>query len=272
MKSKRPIAFILAASNHGTMIVNRNDYHRIDKDRAYGVGYQILEGSCFDSTEVELALAILSLRRKYYGDGVFAVDCGANIGVHTIEWARHLYGWGYVHGFEAQERVYYALAGNVALNNCMNASVHHAAVGANIGEILIPVANPLSPASFGSLELRQGGKNEYIGQEVNYSEDAMQSVRLTCLDAFLWPRVDFIKIDVEGMELEVLDGAEKIISRARPVMLIEVIKADRDVINQFLSRRQYVSYGCGINLLCLHVSDPILQNIKETESGFNLQI
>ena len=45
---------------------------------------------------------------------------GANIGVHTVEWARHMYGWGNVIAIEAQERLYYSLCGNISLNNCLN--------------------------------------------------------------------------------------------------------------------------------------------------------
>jgi len=41
----RPIAFILVSSNHGTMIVNRNDYRLLDENRGYGVGFQILNNS-----------------------------------------------------------------------------------------------------------------------------------------------------------------------------------------------------------------------------------
>ena len=33
-------------------------------------------------------MQLLALRRRHFGDGVIAVDCGANIGVHTVEWAR----------------------------------------------------------------------------------------------------------------------------------------------------------------------------------------
>jgi hypothetical protein len=84
---KRKIAFVLASSDHGTMIVNRFDYRMVDENRGFGVGFQLLEGSSFDPQEVNLALDLLTLRRKHFGDGVMAIDCGANIGVHAIEWA-----------------------------------------------------------------------------------------------------------------------------------------------------------------------------------------
>src|SRR5882757_9403547 len=90
----RKLAFVLASSNHGTMIVNRFDRHMVDSERGYGVGFQILEAAAFDPTEVEIALQLLDMRRRFHGDGVVAIDCGANIGVHTIEWATSMTGWG----------------------------------------------------------------------------------------------------------------------------------------------------------------------------------
>ena len=83
----RKLAFVLASSNHGTMIVNRFDRHMVDQERGFGVGFQILEAAAFDPVEVEIALQLLDMRRRFHGDGVVAIDCGANIGVHTIEWA-----------------------------------------------------------------------------------------------------------------------------------------------------------------------------------------
>jgi hypothetical protein len=85
------------------MIVNRFDYRMIDRDHGVGVGFQMLEGSSFDPAEVDMALSLLDLRRRYFGDGVIALDCGANIGVHTIEWAKRMNGWGEVIAIEAQE-------------------------------------------------------------------------------------------------------------------------------------------------------------------------
>jgi hypothetical protein len=137
------------------MIVNRNDYHEITPEKGFGVGFQLLNHSAFDPKEVDLATGLLGLRRGNFGSGVVAIDGGANIGVHTVEWARHMHGWGRVISFEAQEYVFYALADNIALNNCWNASARWAALGEAEGFIDVPEPDYLRPGSFGSLELRQ---------------------------------------------------------------------------------------------------------------------
>src|SRR5215475_1961537 len=255
----RNLAFVLASSNHGTMIVNRNDYRMVDDRRGFGVGFQILQSGSFDPGEVRLALDMLALRRKHHGDGVVAIDCGANIGVHTIEWAKAMAGWGSVLSIEAQERIYYALAGNIAINNCFNAIAVHAAVSNESGVMQIPSPNYFVPSSFGSLELRQRSNTEFIGQPIDYQNTV--NVRKLALDEFGLPRVDLIKIDVEGMELEVLDGAAKSIERSCPIMLIEKIKADATQLRQWLEARGYVVIEAGINLLVFHSSDASLAEV-----------
>ncbi len=224
---KRKIAFVLAASDHGSMIVNRFDYHLVGERGGFGVGYQILETASFDPAEVDMAMSLLGLRRQYFGDGVVALDCGANIGVHTIEWAKHMHGWGEVIAVEAQERLYYALAGNIAINNCFNARALHAAVAAQTGVMNIPVPDYLSPGSFGSLELRGGKNTEFIGQPIDYSPDKATPIRCLTLNSLDLARIDFIKMDVEGMELEAIDGAAQSLARTHPIMLVESIKTDR---------------------------------------------
>ena len=98
--------------------------------------------------EIECKWVILghSERRQYFNDGVVALDCGANIGVHSIEWAKIITGWGEVFSFEAQEKIFYALAGNVAINNCFNVTAKHVALGSKVGVIEIPQPNYHQPS------------------------------------------------------------------------------------------------------------------------------
>jgi len=256
----RKLAFVIASSNHGTMIVNRLDYRMVSADSGFGVGFQILETGSFDLGEVKLAVGLLAARRRHHGDGVLAIDCGANIGVHTIEWAIAMTGWGTVFAIEAQERIYYALAGNIAINNCFNAMAIHAAVSSESGVMTIPSPNYLTPASFGSLELRQRANNEFIGQAINYTENTAQ-IRKVALDEFNLPRVDFIKLDVEGMELEALEGAEKTIKTSRPILLVEKIKSSGEQLHGWFSDRGYVLREVGINILAIHSEDKTLTEL-----------
>jgi FkbM family methyltransferase len=258
----RKLGFVIAASNHGTMIVNRFDYRMVAPDQAIGVGLQLLENGAFDPVEVEMAVQLLETRRRYHGDGVVAIDCGANIGVHTVEWATAMTGWGSVVAIEAQERIYYALAGNIAINNCFNAICMNAAVSSENGTMRVPAPDYLTASNFGSLELRQRESNEFIGQPVDYSDAATSIVQKMTLDTLTLPRVDLIKIDIEGMELEALEGACAILERSRPILLIESIKCDREALRAFLQERGYRVIDAGINVLAIHLSDPTLTQLN----------
>lgn len=260
----RPAAFVLVATSHGTMIVNRNDYRMVSENAGYGVGFQLLSTSGYDLAEVGFILDLLRSRRNDYGDGVVAIDCGANIGVHTVEWARAMSGWGRVYSFEPQEKIYYALAGNIALNNCFNVTARLAAVGATCGRLALPEVNYCIPSSFGSLELNPGDSNEYIGQNIDYNRPAQQ-IDLLTLDSLSLPRIDLIKIDVEGMELEVLQGALESIARSQPQLLIEVIKSDEHAITELLEPRGYRFFPVGLNVLAVHSSDPVLRRFKNSQ-------
>lgn len=251
----RPVAFVLTSSDHGTLIVNRNDYAE-QGGGAFGVGHQVLSNSSFDPAEIDFALRMLESRRQSFGDGVTALDCGANIGIHTIEWARLMHGWGSVISIEAQERVFYALCGNITINNCFNARAIWGAVGAENGEILVPRPDYLRPGSYGSLEIRPSARNEFIGQTIDYSEQAGQRTRLFTIDSLALPRLDFLKIDIEGMEMEALAGAMDTIRRFRPQMMIEKIKSDETALRNLLLAEDYRVAAFGLNLVAVHSSDP----------------
>jgi len=243
------------------MILNRFDYRMVNETNGYGVGYQILEKSAHDAQEVAFAISLLDLRRKYFGDGVVALDCGANIGVHTIEWARKMAGWGSVVAIEAQERIYYALAGNIAINNCFNAKAMFAAVTAEDGTIKIPQPNYLAPASFGSLELRKRENNEFIGQKIDYSDDTMSEVRAIRLDSLGLKRIDMIKLDIEGMELDALQGATNSIETCHPILIVESIKTDEGKLLSLLAQHEYQVFRMGMNFLAVHKSDSTLNHV-----------
>lgn len=261
MKNKRPIAFVLAATNHGSMLVNRHDYRMVGNS-AYGVGWQIMQNSCFDQEEVNNALVLLKSRRDNFGDGVVAIDCGANIGVHSIEWAQLMHGWGSVIAIEAQERIFYALSGNLTINNCFNARALWAAVGSSVGEIGVPVPDYFKPSSFGSLEIKKTDKTEFIGQEIDYSEDCLSKTRMLTIDSLNLSRIDFMKIDIEGMEMDALHGAKESINSLKPQMFIERIKSNQSEIEDFLKYNGYKTFGVGLNLLAIHESDPFVSKIK----------
>jgi FkbM family methyltransferase len=179
-----------------------------------------------------------------------------------VEWAKHMASWGVVVAIEAQERIYHALAGNLAINNCFNARAIHAAVTSAPGTLKIPNPNYLAPASFGSLELKKRDAPEFIGQDIDYSETKMVDVRAISLDGFNFPRLDLIKVDVEGMELDVLAGAAKCIEAHRPVLLIEAIKVDGAKLRALLESLNYCAVNIGINVLAVHKNDACLAHLE----------
>jgi FkbM family methyltransferase len=257
----RPVAFVVASTAHGTMLVNRHDWGEAGGQR-YGVGHQLLSAEAYDPEEVRLVLKLLEFRRTHFGDGVVALDCGANVGVHTIESARFMHGWGRVLAFEAQERVFYALAGNVALNNCFNARAIWAAVGARSGQIGVPVPDYFTPSSFGSLEIRKTASTEDIGQPIDYSDGGASLTQMIAIDDLELDRIDLIKIDVEGMEAEVLAGAKGSIGRFKPQLLIERIKSNEAEILGLIEPLGYRAFPAGLNLLAVHESDPVSGQIR----------
>jgi FkbM family methyltransferase len=154
------------------------------------------------------------------------------------------------------------LAGNIAINDCFNTYATHGAVSSESGMLRIPNSNYLVPSSLCSLELRQRADNEFIGQPIDYEKNTVV-VRTLTLDGSGFPRVDFIKIDIEGMEMEALEGARQTIERCLPAMLIEKIKSDTAQLEHWLQTRGYKVMQAGINLLAVHTSDKILASIKD---------
>ncbi len=258
----RKIAFVLAASDHGTMIVNRFDYHMYDENRGFGVGLDILNTAAFDRDGVEFAEGLLALRRRYFGDGVVAIDCGANIGVFTLEWARAMTGWGSVIAIEAQERIYYALAGNIAINNCFNARAILAAIADKPGVMKLPKIDYGRPASFGSVEIKKRQQTEFIGQPLDYSEQGAIEIACITLDSLNLARADLVKIDVEGMEFDVLAGAANLLKGCAPVLIVEFVKSDKAKLRGLLESLDYGVFEFGMNFVAVHKADKTIDHVR----------
>jgi len=258
---QRQTAFILTSTIQGTYIVNKNDYAGVD-DRKYGVGHDLLEYGHYDINDISLAINLLTHRAEKFGQGVVAIDCGANIGVHTIEWAKVMTGWGFVFSFEPQEHIYYALAGNIILNNCFNVKAINIAIGEEDKMISIPKINYLKNASYGSFEIKKSHNNEFIGQDLDY-ENNLNTIEQVAIDSFKFDRVDFIKIDVEGMEINVLNGALQTIKDHKPYLLIERIKTNESELKIFLENLDYEILEFGKNFLAVQKNDSILDKFKK---------
>ena len=253
-------AFVVLSTDFGSMIVNRFDYNISTTGTPYGVGYNLFETSAFDPQEINMILQILLLQKQLRGDGVVMIDGGANIGVHALAAGRLMQGWGSVISFEAQERIFYALAGNVAINNLFNVQVKWNALSDSHTTINIPVPNYLEPSSFGSLEMQYSAKSENIGQTIDMSKT--QPVQAITIDSLQCNRVDFIKLDVEGMEEQVLSGAAGTINNCKPVLHIEKLKSNGVGLSVFLDTFGYVMHDLGANILCIHKDDKIRTFIK----------
>jgi FkbM family methyltransferase len=171
-------------------------------------------------------------------------------------------GWGGVIAIEAQERLFYALAGNIAINNCFNARAVHAAVAAEAGVMRIPSPDYLRPGSFGSLELRKRESNEFIGQPIDYSEAKAAVIRSITLDSLELARIDLIKIDIEGMEIEAIEGAARSLARSHPILIVESIKSDAARLREQLTGLGYRLFELGLNQIAIHESDPTLTHVK----------
>ena len=187
----------LQECKHGQMLYNVNDQYIGRSLDLYGE---------FSEGEIDLF-------RQLGKPGQVIVEVGANIGAHTVFLAQQVGMTGRVLAFEPQRLVFQTLCANLALNNIANVLAFQQAVGATPGEIVVPLLDWRREQNFGELALGQ------------YQEG--ERVPVTTIDSFNLPRCDFIKVDVEGMEIEVLKGATQTIARTRAFLYVENDRRDK---------------------------------------------
>lgn len=136
-------------------------------------------------------------------------------------------------------------------------------MAATDGTLRVPTPDYLTPGSFGSLELKQSGTTEFIGQPIDYSDAKLTEIRTLTIDSFGLAPLDLIKIDVEGMELEVLAGAAQTIGRCRPIILVEHLKTGRHALVAAFAPHGYHRYYQGPNVIAIHPTDPSIAQASE---------
>ncbi len=174
---------------HGRMMFHDND--------AY-IGRSLNVSGTYSEEEILLWQQIIR-------PGWTVVEVGANIGAHTVWFAKAVGTSGRVVAIEPQRHLHHMLCGNLALNDVKNVVVMAAAMGDAVGTIAVPEVDYAKPGNFGGISL--GG-------------DKGEAVAMVTLDS-LGVAPDFIKVDVEGMEAGVIRGARQTIERHRPVLYVE---------------------------------------------------
>lgn len=151
-------------------------------------------------------------------DGCTVLDIGANCGQFSLKLANSLFRNGFqhftIHAFEPNPIVFSLLEANHHLNPDLGVHVacHAIALGKEEGEM--PFAYNPSNSGGGSLLLKSEGEQHVKLVKIERLEEVVQALSLS--------KIDFIKIDVEGFEPEVLQGAAKVIEKFRPWLYIEI--------------------------------------------------
>jgi len=149
-------------------------------------------------------------------EGDVCIDVGANIGSITVPLAQKVGKTGLVVALEPQQSVYHALCGNIAVNNLYNVTAFQRAVSNHDNMIWVPAVNYDQPGNFGGVSLEQQSDLRNLGLE-----GKANPVACLTIDQLRLAKVNLIKIDVEGMELEVLQGAVQTINRYKPYLYVE---------------------------------------------------
>ena len=158
----------------------------------------------------EFSEAEVALFRQLIRPGQTVVDVGANVGTHTLPLAQLVGADGRVLAFEPQRWLYYCLCANVALNDLTNVVCHEAAIGESRGSLVVPELDYAAGGNYGGLEL---GDVNPGGWSYTVPLERIDDLKLT--------QCHFIKIDVEGMEKQVLAGAVETIRRFQPLLYVE---------------------------------------------------
>ena len=151
----------------------------------------------------------VTLYKNFARPGDVVLDIGANIGAFTLFFARAVQPGGLVVAYEPQRILFQVLCANLAINRLHNVEARRAALGESPGRMRLPRLDYGREDNFGNVILK------------DEEAEAGEPVGVETIDAMELARCSLIKIDVEGMERQVLLGGGDTIERHRPVIYLE---------------------------------------------------
>ncbi len=157
--------------------------------------------------------------------GDYVVDIGTNIGSVIIPMAKKIGPTGKAYGFEPSPGRFKKCQEHLIFEQITNAELIPKALGSSEGEVILE-----------SPDERNEGRTK-----INLSATEGERVKNTTLDRWVaeekLKQINFVKIDVEGFEFEVLKGMKQVIHRFHPLILVEI---DRSNLSQAKSSPEEV--------------------------------
>lgn len=232
---KNPNALI--NSDYGPIIININDAV---------IGAHISKFGYWAKDDIELIKTLLNYQLSKKETVIF-YDVGSNIGTHSLAIGKTFQEKVKIRAFEAQRQIFNMLCGTVALNGLTNIYCHNLAVS-NEENMTIKIALPDYGRrnNFGGLELISPLRSD----NQNMVKNKYEEVKTTTLDIFD-EAVDFIKIDIEGMEDKALVGAQSMLKKHRPICFIEIIKTDVHYLKKLFEDMGYWGFGKNGDLIVI---------------------
>ena len=181
--------------------------HFVEMMRPGAKRHAIRDGKwTYQTHKLDTAMRFVKQRRV-------CIDIGAHVGL----WSMWLVGlFGQVHAFEPVPLHADLFERNVT---APNVTLYRRALGAGTGTVSITVP----PDQTGHAHVTQGARRHV--QRGGHSPDSTwqrtEPVPMDTLDSYGFQEIDFIKIDVEGYELPVIQGAVETLRRCRPIVVIE---------------------------------------------------
>ena len=202
-------------------------FYYYDTDAA--IGRSLAFYGEYAQPEVDFLLQLITKNSVVY-------DIGGNIGYHTTAFAST---GARVFSFEPNPHNFRLLQHNTEKFD--NVWLFNCAVGQEYGQVFCDDFDPEVPGNFGSIQI-----NQKEGTPVD--QVALDTLTDVTESEFDFPAPDLIKIDVEGLEYNVLLGCENIITKHKPVIYYEAHETNQfKEIYEFLEPKGYRLYWNRVN-------------------------